>query len=204
MKDGRAVVVGVSVRKDHACPIQWAIELMSEAQSRRLQARLAAVDIRVDVQTRVGHNIRRLRQQQMLSQEELANRADIHNSYLSGLERGLQNPTIRVLVRIATALHVQFHSLWSQAELAPVEIHMDVPKLVGNNIQRLRHGRMLSKNELARRADVDNSYLSSVERGFQNPTIRILGSVATALGVDIQELFRSSEKETKDDVSITS
>jgi transcriptional regulator with XRE-family HTH domain len=58
----------------------------------------------MDVRARVGVNIQRLRRERGLSQEELADRADIHQTYLSGVEGGKRNPTVTVLQRIAKAL----------------------------------------------------------------------------------------------------
>jgi transcriptional regulator with XRE-family HTH domain len=54
----------------------------------------------MDVRERVG-----------LSQEELADRAQIHQTYLSGVERGKRNPTITVLQRIAQALNADIMDL---------------------------------------------------------------------------------------------
>jgi transcriptional regulator with XRE-family HTH domain len=58
----------------------------------------------MDVRARVGLNLQRLRRDKGFSQEELADRAQIHQTYLSGVERGRRNPTITVLQRIADAL----------------------------------------------------------------------------------------------------
>lgn len=58
----------------------------------------------MDVRKRVGLNLGRLREAKQLTQEELAHRADIHQTYLSGVEGGKRNPSILVLERIATAL----------------------------------------------------------------------------------------------------
>jgi transcriptional regulator with XRE-family HTH domain len=58
----------------------------------------------MDVRERVGLNTQHLRRAQGLSQEELADRAAIHQTYLSGVERGKRNPSITVLQRIAVAL----------------------------------------------------------------------------------------------------
>ncbi len=58
----------------------------------------------MDVRERVGLNVQRHRREKGLSQEELADRASIHQTYLSGVERGKRNPTISVLQRIAEAL----------------------------------------------------------------------------------------------------
>ncbi len=74
---------------------------------------------------------------------------------------------------------------------------MDVRKRVGLNVQRLRRGRKLSQEELAYRADVHQTYLSGVEGGKRNPSIGVLGRIATALGVDVEELFRRSRLEKR-------
>jgi transcriptional regulator with XRE-family HTH domain len=59
----------------------------------------------------VGTNVRRLRQARGLTQEQLAFESEIDLTYLGGIERGRRNPSILVLVRIATALGVRPHEL---------------------------------------------------------------------------------------------
>jgi transcriptional regulator with XRE-family HTH domain len=51
----------------------------------------------------VGANIRRLRKDRDLTQEEVAFRAKIDLTYMSGIERGKRNPSLLVMVRIAKA-----------------------------------------------------------------------------------------------------
>ncbi len=58
----------------------------------------------MDVRGRLGANVKRLRQAKGLSQEELAFEADMHRTYVSGIERGRRNPTVTVLERLAQAL----------------------------------------------------------------------------------------------------
>jgi transcriptional regulator with XRE-family HTH domain len=65
----------------------------------------------MDVRERVGLNLQKLRRERGLSQEELADRANIHQTYLSGVERGKRNPTITVLQRIAVALGADIEDL---------------------------------------------------------------------------------------------
>ncbi|MET0183649.1 MAG: helix-turn-helix transcriptional regulator [Caulobacterales bacterium] len=48
----------------------------------------------------------RLRLAKGWSQEELADEAGLHRTYVSGVERGVRNPTIEVLERFADALGV--------------------------------------------------------------------------------------------------
>jgi len=55
----------------------------------------------VDIRTRLGQNIRRLREAKGWSQEDYADRAGIHRTYVSDIERGRRNPTITVVERLA-------------------------------------------------------------------------------------------------------
>jgi transcriptional regulator with XRE-family HTH domain len=55
-------------------------------------------------QALVARNLRRLRVERSLSQESLAADAEIDRSYVSRLERGLENPTIALLEQLANAL----------------------------------------------------------------------------------------------------
>jgi transcriptional regulator with XRE-family HTH domain len=60
----------------------------------------------------VARNIRRLRVANRLSQEVLAVDAEIDRTYVSRLERGLENPTVAVLERIAKALSAEIDELF--------------------------------------------------------------------------------------------
>ena len=60
----------------------------------------------MDVRRRVGANVRKFRGEAGVSQEELAFEAGLHRTYVSGVERGVRNPTVTVLERIANALKV--------------------------------------------------------------------------------------------------
>jgi transcriptional regulator with XRE-family HTH domain len=65
----------------------------------------------MDLRERVGLNVQRLRRNAGLSQEECAHRAKVHQTYLSGVERGVRNPTVMVLAKIAKALGVEADEL---------------------------------------------------------------------------------------------
>jgi transcriptional regulator with XRE-family HTH domain len=67
---------------------------------------------------------------------------------------------------------------------------MDVRVRVGLNIATARRDRSLTQEELAAKADVNQSYLSEVEIGKRNPTIAMLDRIATALGLDIADLTK--------------
>jgi transcriptional regulator with XRE-family HTH domain len=61
---------------------------------------------------RVGLNLQRLRRDKGLSQEELAHRANMHQTYLSGVEGGKRNPSVGVLERIAGGLGVDIEEFF--------------------------------------------------------------------------------------------
>lgn len=59
----------------------------------------------------LGKNVRRLRQQRQITQEQLAFDAEIDLTYLGGIERGRRNPSLLVMARIAEALSVPLQKL---------------------------------------------------------------------------------------------
>ncbi len=60
---------------------------------------------------RFGKAVRRIREAAGFSQEQLADRAGIHRTYIGGIERGERNPTLVTIHRIARALNVSPKSL---------------------------------------------------------------------------------------------
>lgn len=67
----------------------------------------------MDIRRRVGLNMKRLRQGKGWSQEELADRAGLHRTYVSGLERGVRNPTVTVIEKLARGLEAQIAELFA-------------------------------------------------------------------------------------------
>jgi transcriptional regulator with XRE-family HTH domain len=58
-----------------------------------------------------GKNLRKLREKQRLSQEELGFRAGIDRTYISGVERGLRNISLNNIHRLAKALEIPLDKL---------------------------------------------------------------------------------------------
>ena len=59
----------------------------------------------------VGSNIRRIRLKRDLSQEQLAEKAELHRTYIGMIERSEKNLTLTSLEKIAEALGVPIHHL---------------------------------------------------------------------------------------------
>jgi transcriptional regulator with XRE-family HTH domain len=58
-----------------------------------------------------GSNVRKARLLKKLTQEELAEIADLDPTYISGIERGVRNPSLLSICRIAVALNQSVSSL---------------------------------------------------------------------------------------------
>ena len=69
---------------------------------------------------------------------------------------------------------------------------MDVVQLLGANVRRLRKARRMTQEQLALEVGMERSYVSDLERGTRNPSVRALGRLAEALGVEPSRLLEQS------------
>jgi transcriptional regulator with XRE-family HTH domain len=65
----------------------------------------------MDIRRQVGMNVRRLRKARAWSQENFAFEAGLHRTYVSAIERGIRNPTITIIYRMAKTLDVEAYEL---------------------------------------------------------------------------------------------
>jgi transcriptional regulator with XRE-family HTH domain len=65
---------------------------------------------------------------------------------------------------------------------------MDMRRLVGRNIARVRREKGLTQEQVAERSGISQQYLSGLERGNRNPSIVTLYEIAQALGVSHVDL----------------
>jgi transcriptional regulator with XRE-family HTH domain len=64
----------------------------------------------------LGLNVRRWREEKGLTQEALAERAALDPTYISGIERGMRNPSVLSVVRIARALGITTSQLMERVD----------------------------------------------------------------------------------------
>lgn len=75
----------------------------------------------MDIRKHIGRNVRRLRLARRLSQESLALEADIDRTYMSGIERGVANPSVMLLARLGKVLKTNVADLvTASAEKEPL------------------------------------------------------------------------------------
>lgn len=64
-----------------------------------------------DISVKFGKRVRELRLQKKLSQGKLAKLFDVHPTYISGIERGKRNLSLKNIEKLATALNVKINEL---------------------------------------------------------------------------------------------
>lgn len=70
---------------------------------------------------------------------------------------------------------------------------MDVKLKIGKRIKELREAANMSQKDLAYTADLDRSYIASVENGKRNISIVNIEKIAVALSVTIKGFFNDGE-----------
>ncbi len=68
---------------------------------------------------------------------------------------------------------------------------MDIKKKIGQRVKELRKQAGISQEELAFKANLDRTYINSVENGRRNISIRNIEKIANALSINLCDLFNS-------------
>lgn len=63
-------------------------------------------------------------------------------------------------------------------------------KKLGNNLKTIRTSKNITQSELADILAVDKSFVSNIENGKNNPTLSTIASLAKALKIPVDELFK--------------
>lgn len=72
--------------------------------------------MRESIQKYFGQRVRTLRKEKGLSQEAFAERCGLDRTYISGIERGVRNPTLEVIMVIAAGLKVPLSALFENID----------------------------------------------------------------------------------------
>lgn len=94
--------------------------------------------------------------------------------------------------------------LYSLGMAAPEDPWKPQRESLGTFIRGQRQLANLSLREMARLTDVSNAYLSQIERGLHQPSVRVLRSVAEALNVSAETLLSQAGLIEEDDAGAAS
>ena len=100
------------------------------------------------------------------------------------------------LLRPEPGLHVPMHhvTVWprtqgqGRGQMGGVEPTDDITSRFGRRVRQLRRARGWSQEALADRCGLDRTYISGIERGRRNVSLRDIEVIAQALGVSVSEL----------------
>jgi transcriptional regulator with XRE-family HTH domain len=170
-----------------------------------------------------AEDVARVRRERQLSQSQVSRRSGIHVTEVSRIERGLRDPRLSTLIRLACALEVQPGTLLERIEQDGSGLsgrcgcedgtnEIDPPARansikratatacypcashLGRVIVQRRAATRMSQAALAYRADVDRTYLSRVENGRTSVGWSNLSRIATALKTTIASLALDAEQ----------
>lgn len=66
---------------------------------------------------------------------------------------------------------------------------MNKKQMIGARIKEIRNKKGLTQEQLSERMEINPKYLSSIERGNENPTLNTLIRLSESLDVDLSEIF---------------
>jgi transcriptional regulator with XRE-family HTH domain len=152
-----------------------------------------------DIARRVGANVAGRRIGLGMTQEQLAEAAEIDRSYVHQIEKGRHLPRLALFVRLAASLNMRCGLLaagiaWEPGAgtffdvAPPVEAGSPLSRL-GESVGRARRKAGISQQSLADRAAIGRGDLSGLERGGRNLRVFSVARIAGALGVGLDELL---------------
>ena len=72
---------------------------------------------------------------------------------------------------------------------------MDISKQIGINLKKARESKGISQETLASLADLDRTYIFSIEKGRRNISVLVLFKISRALKLSIHEILKDIENE---------
>src|SRR3989338_3703050 len=86
-----------------------------------------------------------------------------------------------------------FNRLLFVAILLPKGVSMNILLSLGKRIQTVREKAGLTQEQLEEKSGINTKYISAIERGQKNVTVKTLDKIAKGLKIELYELFLFSE-----------
>jgi DNA-binding XRE family transcriptional regulator len=100
------------------------------------------------------------------------------------------------LLKILIGVNIYFSMLLIVFELKSTSLdfyNVDVKLKIGQRIKELRDAKGMAQKDLAYAADLDRSYIASIENGQRNVSIVNIEKIAKAFGVTLKDFFNYAE-----------
>lgn len=136
-----------------------------------------------------GSRIREFRKERGLTLTQLAEKADISPSFLSGIERGVKKASINVLNKLSLAVNIPVSYLVAET--------MQSTENEDNRLNLIRNARGLTIEELSEISDVSISVITEYEEGRKKLSLQDMEKLCEALNVNISYLLSHGKKKYK-------
>lgn len=67
---------------------------------------------------------------------------------------------------------------------------LEISQKFGKIVRKIRLGKKMSQGDIAKRLGVHRSYVSGIERGIRNPSLKVIERFAKALGTEVKNLIK--------------
>lgn len=142
----------------------------------------------ISIRERFASGVKAARRLRGLSQEELAERAGLNRTYVSGIERGMINIRVNSIEKLARALAVPAGQLLRGNDTGDKMMlatpGADLRTEVARHIRTQRKLAGISQERLAETAGFHRTYVGNIERGAANLSLDDLEAVASVLRVE--------------------
>lgn len=134
----------------------------------------------------LGDRLRIFRERRGLTLQEVASRSGLSRSYISEIENGKKQPSLKTLEALAGALNVALEALMPEGDL---EVDAEADNPLGDRLRLARERKGMSLAEAAEAAGISVSYLSEIERGQAQPAVETLRLLAQVVGLPLSQVF---------------
>ena len=134
----------------------------------------------------LGERLRIFRERRGLTLQEVASRSGLSRSYISEIENGKKQPSLKTLEALAGALNVALEALMPEGDL---EVDAEADNPLGDRLRLARERKGMSLAEAAEAAGISVSYLSEIERGQAQPAVETLRLLAQVVGLPLSQVF---------------
>ena len=143
--------------------------------------------------TYIAAGLKELRRTNTMTQADLSSKSSLTIQSISILERGVGNPVMSNLEKVANALQTSVSDLITEGKKLEMKNMHNLRTVFANNIYKQRKLKKLTQEQLAHKTGISTGHIRNVEKSRISISIDKVEALAEALGVDPDQLFRMHE-----------